>query len=138
MFRKRQFSDHTWPQEDLVLSECSADDEEKTTELTQLQCANALLTAESSHLSASITQLEEQVLALEAENGRLKSQSIGNDALKAQLQQLQKDVSADTALRKELIEKLDSTKRSLEGRAPFNAFSVYFRVEPINFTILTK
>ena len=121
-----------------MLSECSADDEEKTTELTQLQCANALLAAESSHLSASITQLEEQVLALEAENGRLKSQSIGNEALKAQLQQLQKDVSADTALRKELIEKLDSTKRSLEGRATFNTFSVYFHFEPINFTILTK
>ena len=87
----------------------------QSNKITRLECSNAVLEAEVSHLSDSIGQLEEQVLELEKENGKLKTESVQNSTLKAQVDQLQKDIMNDTCLRKELLEKLDSTRHSLTG-----------------------
>ncbi len=69
--------------------------------------------SEVTSLTNKIFELEEQILGLEQDNGRLVNQSNQNLALKNQINQLQENIAKDTALRKELLKSLELAKSSL-------------------------
>ena len=81
----------------------------------RLECSNSVLEAEVSHLSQMIELLEGQVLELEKKNGQLATETVRNETLKAQLEQVQQDIATDTRIRKELIQKLDMMSRTISG-----------------------
>ncbi|TRY68602.1 hypothetical protein TCAL_14254 [Tigriopus californicus] len=66
-------------------------------------------------LNESKGGLQNQIIALEDQNGKLVSESVVNESLREQVIQLQKDLKNDTKLRQELIRSIDIAKTNLEG-----------------------
>ena len=64
-------------------------------------------------LNTSKNQLQNQIISLEAANGKLQSESVLNDSLREQIKQLQKDIQGDTNLREELVRNIEKAKASL-------------------------
>ena len=81
--------------------------------IERLECMVAVLEAEVSHLSSTIAQLEENLIALEKENGKLIAENLTNIALQTKVRQLQEDIGKDTKLRQNLIDKLNEGKTDL-------------------------